>query len=47
VFNPDKPVSAFFDVCAGTGQDTCRGHCREKNSHPYNDAMKMQTPKSR
>jgi hypothetical protein len=28
-------------------QDHDRGHYREKNIRPYNDAMKIQTPKSR
>jgi hypothetical protein len=28
-------------------QDHYKGHYREKNSHPCNDAMEIQTPKSR
>jgi hypothetical protein len=43
--NPDDPVSMFFDICAAISQDTCRGHYREKNSHPCNDAMEIQTLK--
>jgi hypothetical protein len=57
VQNPDRSygscLGSMFDVTLPGSlgiivyQDHDSGHYREKKSHPSNDAMKIQTPKSR